>query len=190
MPTMEEYLTRPVSDRLTRLRSTPDELARLLDGNNDRALSRRPDARSWSPKEIVCHLRDVEELFLVRFQTILAVEDAADPHPQRHPGGPGPLGHRRGVRASARSGPLGRGSPVRAQRRARGAPGVRPPPREVLRLLDGLDTGQWRRGGIHLARGRMELGEWVASLAGHDDNHLAQLEARGRSMRAPWEGMP
>jgi len=45
----------------------------------------------------------------------------------------------------------------------------------VVRLLDGLDPGQWRRGGIHLARGRMELGEWVASLAGHDDNHLAQL---------------
>jgi hypothetical protein len=75
MPTMEEYLTRPVADRLTRLRSTPDEVARLLDGKDDRALSRRAEARSWAPKEIVCHLRDVEELFLIRFQTILAVED-------------------------------------------------------------------------------------------------------------------
>jgi hypothetical protein len=46
----------------------------------------------------------------------------------------------------------------------------------VVGLLDALDPRQWRRGGIHLARGRMELGEWVASLAGHDDNHLAQLE--------------
>ncbi len=75
MPTMEEYLTRPVGDRLTRLRTTPDEVARLLDGKDDRALSRRADARSWAPKEIVCHLRDVEELFLIRFQTILAVEE-------------------------------------------------------------------------------------------------------------------
>jgi len=75
MPTMEEYLTRPVGDRVARLRSTPDEVARLLDGKDDRALSHRADARSWAPKEVVCHLRDVEELFLIRFQTILAVED-------------------------------------------------------------------------------------------------------------------
>ena len=75
MPTMEEYLTRPVRDRVARLRSTPDEVARLLDGRDDRALSRRPDARSWAPKEIVCHLRDVEELFLVRFQTVLAIDE-------------------------------------------------------------------------------------------------------------------
>jgi len=45
----------------------------------------------------------------------------------------------------------------------------------VIGLLDALDPGQWQRSGIHLARGRMELGEWVASLAGHDDNHLGQL---------------
>jgi hypothetical protein len=32
MPTMEEYLTRPVRDRIARLRSTPDEVARVLDG--------------------------------------------------------------------------------------------------------------------------------------------------------------
>jgi hypothetical protein len=32
-----------------------------------------------------------------------------------------------------------------------------------------------RRGGIHQARGRKDLGEWVVSLAGHDDNRLGQL---------------
>jgi hypothetical protein len=46
---------------------------------------------------------------------------------------------------------------------------------EVLTLLDALSPTQWQRGGIHQARGRMSLGEWVASLAGHDDNHLDQL---------------
>ena len=75
MPSREEYLIRPIGDRVARLRGTPDDVARLLAGRDDRALSRRPDDRSWSPKEIVCHLRDVEELFLIRFQTILAVED-------------------------------------------------------------------------------------------------------------------
>ena len=46
---------------------------------------------------------------------------------------------------------------------------------EVIDLLGALEPRQWRRAGIHLARGRMELAEWVASLAGHDDNHLEQL---------------
>lgn len=70
---MDDYLTRPVGVRLDRLRSTPEEAARLLEGRDEAALSRRPDARSWSPTEILCHLRDVEELFLVRFQTIGAL---------------------------------------------------------------------------------------------------------------------
>lgn len=46
---------------------------------------------------------------------------------------------------------------------------------EVVALLDALSPTQWQRGGIHQARGRMSLGEWVASLADHDDNHLDQL---------------
>jgi hypothetical protein len=75
MATIDEYLTRPVAVRLARLRSTPDEISRLLADLDEAALCRRPDAREWSPPEIVCHLRDVEELFLVRFQTILAVDD-------------------------------------------------------------------------------------------------------------------
>ena len=75
MPTMDEYLTRPLGVRLERLRSTPTELARRLEGRDAAALARRPGAGGWSAAEILCHLRDVEELFLVRFQTILAADD-------------------------------------------------------------------------------------------------------------------
>ena len=39
------------------------------------ALARRPAPKSWSPTEIVCHLRDVEELFQLRFHTILALDE-------------------------------------------------------------------------------------------------------------------
>jgi len=38
-------------------------------------LGRRPDARNWSAKEIVCHLRDVEELFQVRFHMMVALDE-------------------------------------------------------------------------------------------------------------------
>ena len=42
--------------------------------------------------------------------------------------------------------------------------------------MRGLSDAEWQRGGIHLARGRLTLAQWAASLAAHDDNHLAQLE--------------
>src|SRR5260370_2563667 len=75
MPTMDDCLARPVGVRLDRLRSTRAEVARRLEGRDAAALPRRPDAGGWSAGEIVCHQRDVEELFLVRFQTILAADD-------------------------------------------------------------------------------------------------------------------
>jgi hypothetical protein len=175
MPTMEEYLTRPVGDRLARLRSTPAEVASLLDGKDDRALSRRAEPRSWAPKEIVCHLRDVEELFLVRFQTILAVEDppiltlSATPDALARWGIGGAIGHPLDPDRWAEERQYARcdgPAALEAFRRRRS---------EVIDLLGALEPRQWRRAGIHLARGRMELAEWVASLAGHDDNHLEQL---------------
>ena len=75
MPKRQKYLTRPLVERLGRLRSTPDDLAAAICGQSDAILSGRPDGRSWSAKEIVWHLRDVEELFLTRLCTMLAVDD-------------------------------------------------------------------------------------------------------------------
>jgi len=156
MPIMDEYLTRPVDVRLARLRSTPEELASLLAGRDRPALTRRPDPGSWSAAEIVCHLRDAEELFLVRFQTILAVDDpqiltlGATPEALRHPLDPDRWAEERQyARQDA-------GEALAAFGRRR---------REVIVLLDGLTAEQWQRRGIHQARGRMRLDEWVASLA-------------------------
>lgn len=172
---MDEYLTRPVGARLDRLRRTPAEIAGLLEGRDRAALARRPDAHSWSATEILCHLRDVEELFLLRFQTILAVDEppiltlGATPEALARWGIGGAVGHPLDPdrwaedRQYARQDPTGA---LEAFGRRRG---------EVLAVLDALSPRQWQRGGIHQARGRMAVGEWVASLAGHDDNHLAQL---------------
>jgi DinB family protein len=172
---MDEYLTRPVGVRLDRLRRTPAEIAGLLEGHDRAALARRPGAHSWSATEILCHLRDVEELFLLRFQTILAVDEppiltlGATPEALARWGIGGAVGHPLDPdrwaedRQYARQDPAGA---LEAFGRRRG---------EVVAVLDALSPRQWQRGGIHQARGRMAVGEWVASLAGHDDNHLAQL---------------
>ena len=175
MPTMDDYLARPLADRLERLRTTLDELTAATRGKNDAVLSRRPDHRSWSPTEIVCHLRDVEELFLVRFQTMLAMDEPtiltlnATPEALAAWGIGGAIGHPLDPDRWAEERQYQRADPVAALaafRRRR---------EETLTLLATLSSAEWRRGGIHLLRGRMTLGEWVASLAGHDDNHLDQI---------------
>ena len=71
MATIADYLKRPVSERLERMRRTPDDLADAIRGRSDAELSRRPDEKNWSAKEIVCHLRDVEREYIERFHLVL-----------------------------------------------------------------------------------------------------------------------
>ena len=175
MPTFEEYRELGIEARLGRLRQTPDDLERAIAGKADAELGRRPDAENWSAKEIVCHLRDVEELFQIRFHTVVALDEprilvlgaSADDLAAWRIGGA--IGHpldpsrwaeeRQYLRHDTHEA-------LAAFRRRRG---------EVLMLLHGLSPGEWQRGGIHLSRGRLTLADWVASLAAHDDNHLDQL---------------
>lgn len=173
--TAEEYSRLPIETRLGQLQRTPDELGQTISGKTDAELSRRPDAHNWAAKEIVCHLRDVEELFQIRFHTVVALDEprilvlgasAEDLAAWRiggaigHPLDPGRWAEERQyLRNNA-------GEALAAFRRRR---------TEVLTLLRSLSPAEWQRGGIHLSRGRLTLGEWVASLAAHDDNHLAQF---------------
>ena len=174
MPTFHEYRVLPVADRLSRLRRTPGELDEAIADRDDGELGRRPDARNWSAKEIICHLRDVEELFQVRFtrssrstsrassssgprRRSRAVADRGLDSPSADPDRW--VEERQYVRNDARL-----ALAAFRQRRA-----------EVLTLLESLSVSEWQRGGIHLGRGRLTLGDWVVSLAGHDDNHLDQF---------------
>jgi GNAT superfamily N-acetyltransferase len=160
---------------LDRLRRTPGELERMIAGKTDAELSRRPDAKNWAAKEIVCHLRDVEELFQIRFHTVVALDEprilvlGASPTDLAawriggaigHPLDPGRWAEERQyLRNDTREA-------LAAFRRRRA---------EVLTLLESLTPAEWRRGGIHLGRGRLTLADWVDSLVGHDANHVDQL---------------
>ena len=166
---------------LRRLERTASDLEQLTASRDAATLARRPGPESWAPTEILCHLRDVEELFQTRFHTVLALDEpailvlGAEPAALaswrfvgRHPLDPDQWAT---DRQYARNDP---GEALGAFRRRRG---------EVLTLLRALSSGEWERGGRHLGRGRLTLAQWVASLAAHDDNHLAQLaralEGRG-----------
>jgi uncharacterized damage-inducible protein DinB len=156
MPTMEEYARKTVEDRIGRLTRTADELAAAIRGRDDAALARRPDAKNWAAKEIVCHLRDVEEAFQGRFELILAMDvdpKLLAPTPDRW------AEERQYLRNDA-------GEALAAFRRRR---------EESVALFRTITPAQWKRGGVHATRGRMTLDDFLSLMAWHDDNHLDQL---------------
>jgi transposase-like protein len=63
MTTLEEVARQPLGRRLARMERTADDLAAVLRGISEAMLSRPPDEKNWAAKEIVCHLRDVEETY-------------------------------------------------------------------------------------------------------------------------------
>ena len=156
MATMEEYAQQPIADRMKRLTRTADELAAVIRGRDDGTLSRRPDTRNWAPKEVVCHLRDTEEGFLLRFETIMASDNPrlSGPDPDRW------AEERQYLRNDA-------GEALAAFRRRRG---------ETLVFLGKLAPGDWERAGTHPVRGKVTIDNFLTLMAWHDDNHLDQLK--------------
>ena len=164
MPTIEEYAKQTREQRMHRLRHTTDELSAAIDRQSDAMLSRRPDAVSWSPKEVVCHLRDVEEAFAGRFEQILSMDVeptlvvlSADRRAEEHQ-------YLRNDTAEA----------LAAFRRRRV---------ETLELFFTLTSAQWDKAGIHPTHGRITIDGFLSFIAWHDDNHLDQL-ARALQGRA------
>jgi uncharacterized damage-inducible protein DinB len=156
MPSMEEYAKQPREQRMQRLTRTADELAGAIKSQSDVVLSRRPDAKNWAAKEIVCHLRDAEEAFGSRFEQILAMD--VDPK----------LGGANADRiADERQYLRNDTTEALAAFRARR--------RETLEVFGTLTAAQWDKGGIHPVRGRITLDGFLTLMAWHDDNHLDQL---------------
>ncbi len=176
MPTREEYVSQPLEQRLARIERTPGELAALVQGQSDPVLSRRPDGKNWAAKEIVCHLRDVEELFMVRFQTILAMDEPKFLVLGVMPPNPAEWGIGGPVRPAIDP---DRWAEERQYLRHETAPALaafRSRREESLAFLRRLTPEQWRRGSVHPTLGRATYGDWIALMAAHDDNHLGQLK--------------
>ena len=176
MATAAEYAQQPIGQRLQRLARMADDLAAAFRGRDDAALSRRPDPKAWSAKEIVCHLRDIEELCMLRYHAMLSTVDpklfvvgltAPDPEAWGIVGGvPYPVEAERWVeeRQYLRN---DTGRALAAFRRRRD---------EVLTLFRALTQAQWERAGLVPGVGRRTIAEFTAGVAAHDDNHLDQLK--------------
>jgi len=62
MATLDEVARQPVGQRLARMEKTADDFGTAIRGVTEAVLARRPDEKNWAAKEIVCHLRDIEEV--------------------------------------------------------------------------------------------------------------------------------
>jgi hypothetical protein len=145
-----------LEEQLARMERTAEEFAAAIKGVSDAALTRRPDDKSWSAKEVVCHVRDIEESFAMRFQSIMEMDE-----PRFLPVEPDRWASERQYQ---------RNDAAEALQAFRGRRD------ESLRFLRGLRAEHWERGGVHATRGRMSVKDFVGLMAWHDDNHLDQLK--------------
>ncbi len=136
--------------------ATAEKLDRLIKGVSTSELRRRPAPEKWSVSEIIAHLADGEIVGAFRMRFIL--------------GSPG--------------------SPVVAYDQdewvTSGHYEKRDPQKSVelfrvlrkanLALLESLNPEQWKHCGMHSERGQESIEDIVRMFAGHDINHLLQVE--------------
>jgi DinB superfamily len=156
MLTIEDYARQPRAQRMQRLTRTADEFSAAIKGQSEAVLARRPDEKNWAAKEVVCHMRDTEEVFGARIEQILAM----DVDPKLVATNPDRWAEERQYLAND----VGRALAAFRQRRA-----------ETLETFGKLTLAQWAKGAIHPVAGRIALDGFLSIMAWHDDNHLDQL---------------
>ena len=159
MPTLDEVAKQSREARIRRLSRTPDDLAAAIRGQSEAVLMRRPDGRSWAPNEVVCHMRDIEELLMARLTLTVASYE-----PRLVGFDPGNTPDRWAEERQYLRNDIGEALAAFRRRRE-----------ESLAFLRGLTPEQWDRGALHPTRGRMTIEDFVTLETWHDDNHLDQL---------------
>ena len=159
--TVQEYVQRiqgklAGQDPLKVQSTTAKKLARLIKGATPAKLRKRPAPEKWSVTEIIAHLADVEIAVSWRIRAILGA-----------PGTP--------VQAFDQDAWVAAGH--YAKRDARKSLEQFRVLRETnLALYKMLSAEQWKHYGMHAERGEESVERIVQMLAGHDINHLEQVE--------------
>jgi hypothetical protein len=138
------------------LAATAKKLARLIQGVATAKLRKRPAPDKWSVNEILAHFADVEVAVGFRLRLIL--------------GAPGTPVAAFDQDAWVTSLHYEKRDPRKSLEHFRVA-------REAhLALLKSLSPEQWKHYGMHSERGQESIEHMVRLLAGHDLNHLHQIE--------------
>ncbi|HVI06820.1 MAG TPA: DinB family protein [Candidatus Binatia bacterium] len=137
--------------------ATPKKLERLTKGKSAAKLRKRPAPDKWSVSEILAHLADAEMVGAFRMRLIL--------------GSPGTPVAAFDQDAWVTSGHYDKRDPRKSLELFRT---VR---QANLALLKSLTPDQWKHYGMHSERGQESIEHIVRMFAGHDLNHMKQIEA-------------
>ena len=159
--TVQQYTKRILAhtqglDSLKVQAATPKKLDRLVKGVTTAKLRKRPAPEKWAVAEILAHLADTEIVVGWRMRSIL--------------GAPGTAVQAYDQNAWNASLHYDKRDPRRdlVQHRVL---------REAnLALLKTLTPAQWKQFGMHSERGQESIERIVKMVAGHDLNHLQQIE--------------
>ncbi|HET9409299.1 MAG TPA: DinB family protein [Candidatus Sulfotelmatobacter sp.] len=159
--TPQQYTQRVLSyldgkQPLTVQAATPKKLERLIKGVSASKLRKRPAPDKWSVTEIVAHLADAEIVGGFRMRFIL--------------GAPGTPIVAFDQDAWVKSGHYEKRDPRKSLELFRTL-------REAnLAMLNSLTPEQWKHYGVHSERGQESIERIATMFAGHDLNHLRQIE--------------
>jgi uncharacterized damage-inducible protein DinB len=160
--TPQQYIQRMLArvtgkDALKIQASSAARLARLIRNVPPVKLRKRPAPEKWSVAEILAHLADTEFAIGFRLRSILGTPGCPTAAFNQDAWASGMDYSRRKVRESI--------DDFRAVRKAN------------LDLLNHIRPEQWKDYGMHSERGQETIEHIVRLIAGHDLNHIAQVEA-------------
>ena len=136
--------------------ATAERLAQLIEGVSTSELRKRPAPDRWSVREIIAHLADGEIVGGFRVRFIL--------------GSPGSPVVAYDQDKWVTSGHYDKRNPQKSAELFRVL-------REAnLALLESLEPDDWKQYGMHSERGKESIEHIVRMFAGHDVNHLRQIE--------------
>ena len=136
--------------------ATAKKLDRLIQGVSAAKLRKRPEPQKWSVAEILAHLADVEIVVGWRMRSILGAPGTAIQAFDQDSWVSALHYDKREPRLCI--------SQMRVAREAN------------LALLKSLRPEQWKHFGMHSERGQESIEHIVRMIAGHDLNHIRQIE--------------
>jgi hypothetical protein len=151
--TLEQEMTR--NEVIDGLAAMPARLRAVVGGVDAAALERRAGGGEWSPIEVLRHVRDIAQVYGMRFKWMILEDDPYLPNYDEdrwvaeHPDGGADVDAMIDEIAAYRG--------------------------ETVRLLRALPDAGWSRRGRHEALGEVELERYVQHELAHELQHIEQL---------------
>lgn len=141
---------------LEKLRQTPLDVAALLDGLSEQAMTQEPHDGGWAIRNVITHMRDAQDVLDYRLELFSKEEH--------------PVMEAKAVWSWAKIGeehPPSTGEIFAEYQATRG---------KVLARLENLPLPGWWRAGQHGEFGEVSIKQQVSYFASHEITHLSQIE--------------